>query len=154
MCNLSLGRRHLVSAYEVKAGIGVIAGNIVWSMRLECEVLQKTRYINTLTYTFIFTFLSARSSDRAFTTSIPLLVVLATHAHLCPKFKTVTICLCGHADHVVCYDKKQTKIVCMCICMLCMYVCVRYRSASYQSLTAWNLTSQTTKTLLSAVLIL
>jgi len=29
MCNLSLGRHHLVSAYEVKAGIGVIAGNTV-----------------------------------------------------------------------------------------------------------------------------
>ena len=25
VCNLSLGRRHLVNAYEVKAGIGVIA---------------------------------------------------------------------------------------------------------------------------------
>ena len=46
--------RHLVNAYEVKAGIGVIAGNTVWSMpeRLECEVLQKARYINTLTFTF------------------------------------------------------------------------------------------------------
>jgi len=53
MRNLSLGRRHLVNAYEVKAGIGVIAGNTVWSMpeRLECEVLQKARYINTLTFT-------------------------------------------------------------------------------------------------------
>ena len=52
MRNLSLGRRHLVNAYEVKAGIGVIAGNTVWSMpeRLECEVLQKARYIDTLTY--------------------------------------------------------------------------------------------------------
>jgi len=30
--NLSLGRRHLVNAYDVKAGIGVIAGNTVWSM--------------------------------------------------------------------------------------------------------------------------
>ena len=52
MRNLSLGRRHLVNAYEVEAGIGVIAGNTVWSMleRLECEVLQKARYINTLTY--------------------------------------------------------------------------------------------------------
>jgi len=30
--NLSLGRRHLVNAYEVKAGIGVIAGNTVWSI--------------------------------------------------------------------------------------------------------------------------
>jgi len=29
MRNLSLGRRHLVSAYEVEAGIGVIAGNTV-----------------------------------------------------------------------------------------------------------------------------
>ena len=55
MRNLSLGRRHLVNAYEVEAGIGVIAGNTVWSMpeRLECEVLQKARYINTLTFTFL-----------------------------------------------------------------------------------------------------
>ena len=54
MRNFSLGRRHLVNAYEVEAGIGVIAGNTVWSMpeRLECEVLQKARYINTLTFTF------------------------------------------------------------------------------------------------------
>jgi len=46
--NLSLGRRHLVNAYEVKADI---AGNTVWSMpeRLECYVLQKVCYINTLT---------------------------------------------------------------------------------------------------------
>ena len=53
MRNLSLGRRHLVNAYEVEAGIGVIAGNTVWSMpaeRLEFEVLQKARYINTLTF--------------------------------------------------------------------------------------------------------
>jgi len=56
MHNLSLGRRHLVNAYEVEAGIGVIAGNTVWSMpeHLECEVLQKARYINTLTFTFTF----------------------------------------------------------------------------------------------------
>ena len=56
MRNLSLGRRHKVNAYEVKAGIGVIAGNTVWSMpeRLECEVLQKARYINTLTFTFTY----------------------------------------------------------------------------------------------------
>ena len=57
MRNLCLGRRHLVNAYEVEAGIGVIAGNTVWSMpeRLQCEVLQKVRYINTLTFTFTFT---------------------------------------------------------------------------------------------------
>ena len=30
--NLSTRRRHLVNAYEVKAGIGVIAGNTVWSV--------------------------------------------------------------------------------------------------------------------------
>ena len=56
MRNLSLGRRHLVNVYEVQAGIGVIAGNTVWSMpeRLECEVLQKASYINTLTFTFTF----------------------------------------------------------------------------------------------------
>ena len=55
MHNLSLGRRHLVNAYEVEAGIGVIAGNTVWSMpeRVECEVLQNVRYINTLTHTHI-----------------------------------------------------------------------------------------------------
>ena len=29
MRNLSLWRRHLVNAYKVKAGIGVIAGNTV-----------------------------------------------------------------------------------------------------------------------------
>jgi len=29
VCNLSLGRRHLVNAYEIQAGIGVIAGNTV-----------------------------------------------------------------------------------------------------------------------------
>ena len=29
MRNLSPGRRHLVNAYEVEAGIGVIAGNTV-----------------------------------------------------------------------------------------------------------------------------
>ena len=54
--NLSLGRHHLVNAYEVEAGIGVIAGNTMWYMpeRLECEVLQKARYINTLTFTFTF----------------------------------------------------------------------------------------------------
>jgi len=51
MRNLSL-----VNAYEVEAGIGVIAGNTVWSMPelLECEVLQKARYINTLTFTFTY----------------------------------------------------------------------------------------------------
>jgi len=59
MRDLSLGRRHLVNAYEIEARIGVIAGNTVWSMpeRLECEVglLQKARYIKTLTFTFTFT---------------------------------------------------------------------------------------------------
>ena len=35
--NLSLGRRHLVNAYEVKAGIGVIAGKTVRSMP-ECLI--------------------------------------------------------------------------------------------------------------------
>ena len=41
--NLRMGMRHVVNAYEVKAGIGVIADETVWSMpeRLECEVLRK-----------------------------------------------------------------------------------------------------------------
>jgi len=43
--NLSLGRRHLVNAYEVKAGIGVIAGETVcMPERLECKV---SRYYKT-----------------------------------------------------------------------------------------------------------
>jgi len=48
--NLSLWRRHLVNAYEVKAGIGVIAGKTVWSMpeRLACT----TKISATLTFTF------------------------------------------------------------------------------------------------------
>jgi len=58
--NLSLGRRHLVNAYDVEAGIGVIAGNTVWSMpeRLECEVLQKARYINTLSLLYLYLYIS------------------------------------------------------------------------------------------------
>ena len=42
--HLSLWRRHLVSTYEVKAGIGVIAGKTDWSIpeHVECEVLQKS----------------------------------------------------------------------------------------------------------------
>jgi len=57
--NLSLGRRHLVNAYEVKAGIGIVACKTVCSMRerLEYEVLDKVRYINTLTFIFTFFFL-------------------------------------------------------------------------------------------------
>jgi len=38
VCNLSLGRHHLVNAYEVKAGSGVIAGKTVWSMRERLSV--------------------------------------------------------------------------------------------------------------------
>jgi len=40
--NLSLGRRHLVNAYEVKAGTMYFAGKTVWSIpeRLKCKVLQ------------------------------------------------------------------------------------------------------------------
>jgi len=52
--NLSLGRRHPVNAYEVKAGIGVTADNTVihaWAPRV-WSILQKVRYINTLTFTF------------------------------------------------------------------------------------------------------
>jgi len=58
-----------VNAYEVEAGIGVIAGNTVWSMpeRLECEVLQKVRYINTLSFTFFY---QDRQISRLFTNTI------------------------------------------------------------------------------------
>ena len=42
-----------MNAYEVKAGIGVIVGNTVLSMPecLECKILQKVCYINTLPLT-------------------------------------------------------------------------------------------------------
>jgi len=58
-----------VNAYEVEAGIGVIAGNTVWSMpeRLECDVLQKVRYINTLSFTFFY---QDRQISRLFTNTI------------------------------------------------------------------------------------
>ena len=48
-----------MNAYEVEAGVGVIAGNTVSSMpeRLECEVLQKARYINTLRPAYLPTYL-------------------------------------------------------------------------------------------------
>ena len=57
MRNLSLGRRHLVNAYEVESGIGVIAGNTVWAMpeRLECEVLQKSALYK---YTYLYLYVS------------------------------------------------------------------------------------------------
>ena len=51
--NLSLGIRHLVNAYEVKAGIGglTLCDPCLSTLR----VLQKNeRYINTLTFTFTF----------------------------------------------------------------------------------------------------
>ena len=53
MRNLSLGMRHLVNAYGVKAGIGVIAGNTVCSMpeRLACTTKMS---VNTLTFFFFF----------------------------------------------------------------------------------------------------
>jgi len=48
VCNLSLGRRHLVNACEVKAGIGVIAGNTVWSMPERLRGFTTRRYTNPL----------------------------------------------------------------------------------------------------------
>ena len=49
--HLTLWRRHLVNAYEVKAGTGVIADKTVWSMPepLACTI-QNERYINTFTF--------------------------------------------------------------------------------------------------------
>jgi len=46
--NFSLGRRHLVNAYEAKAGIGVIAGNTVWPMPERLRGFTTKRYINPL----------------------------------------------------------------------------------------------------------
>ena len=51
MRNLSLGRRHLVNAYEVKAGIGLIAGNTVLSMP-ECLACTTKKVLYTYVYLF------------------------------------------------------------------------------------------------------
>jgi len=37
--------------------------------RLECEVLQKARYINTLTFTFTFTFITWTTTGSKITTA-------------------------------------------------------------------------------------
>jgi len=51
--NLSLVMHHLVNAYEVEAGIGVIAGNTAVCdpclSALSVRYYKKVRYINTLT---------------------------------------------------------------------------------------------------------
>ena len=52
--NLSLGRRHLVNAYEVKAGIGVIAGKTVCSMSVRGFTTK--RYVNPL-YLYVYLYL-------------------------------------------------------------------------------------------------
>jgi len=52
--NLSLGMCHLVNAYEVKAGIAVIAGNTVWSMR---ERLAGTTKWALYKYTYLYLYL-------------------------------------------------------------------------------------------------
>jgi len=52
--NLSLGKRHLVNAYQVKAGIGfVIAGNTVWSMPERLRGFTTRRYINPLYHAIV-----------------------------------------------------------------------------------------------------
>ena len=45
---LNVERRHLVNVYEVKAGIGVIAGKTVWSMPERLRGFTTMRYINPL----------------------------------------------------------------------------------------------------------
>jgi len=52
--NLSLGRHHLVNAYEVKAGIGVIAGKTVIHAWAPCVYYENER--STLTF-YLFSFL-------------------------------------------------------------------------------------------------
>jgi len=51
--NLSLGRRHLVNAYEIKAGIGVIVGITVWSMPKRLRGFTTRRFINPL-YPYLY----------------------------------------------------------------------------------------------------
>ena len=52
MRNLSLGRRHLVNAYEVEAGIGVLQVTLCdpCLSALSVRYYKNKRYINTLTY--------------------------------------------------------------------------------------------------------
>ena len=86
MRNLSLGRRHLVNAYEVEVGICVIAGKTVWSMpeRLECEVLQKARYINTLTFTLPWCYM--RVTSRPITGRVRTLVQFTLYQFAISQF--------------------------------------------------------------------
>ena len=53
-----------MNAYEVKSGIGVITGKTMCSIpeRFESEILQKERYVNSLTYS-IFVRKWTRSSS-------------------------------------------------------------------------------------------
>jgi len=122
MRNLSLERRHLVNAYEVEAGIGVIAGNTVWFMpeRLECEVLQKVRYINTLTFTFIFslwtqfiTFLDVKSSfSMAFFFHLGWLRHVSTNNKIRNENPALTGSLAGSKQvflHSICLSRRRTN---------------------------------------------
>jgi len=45
--NLNLGRRHVVNAYEVKAGIGVIEGKTVIHASAHCVYYKNERYHTT-----------------------------------------------------------------------------------------------------------
>jgi len=59
--NLSLGRRHLVNAYEVKAGISVIAGKLCDTCLSVLRVLQKWALYK---YTYIYLFLPLAGTRR------------------------------------------------------------------------------------------
>ena len=62
--NHSLGMRHLVNAYEVKAGIAVIAGNTVWSVPERLACTTKMSAINTLNFvSYIVLSLCRKSED-------------------------------------------------------------------------------------------
>jgi len=56
VCNLSLGRRHLVNAKE---GISVIAGRPVWSMPEGLRGFTTRRYVNTLYLTSLVKYIRA-----------------------------------------------------------------------------------------------
>jgi len=62
----ALGRRHLVNAYEVKAGIGVVAGNTVLSMSERLRGFMTRRCINPLYLTLHYLTIEATSTGGLF----------------------------------------------------------------------------------------
>ena len=60
MRNLSLGRRYLVNAYEVKAGIGVIAGKLCYPCLSGLSVRYYKQRAIYYTYVYLYLYIAHR----------------------------------------------------------------------------------------------